>query len=82
MPTSPTHPPPRALRRRLAALRPGRPTTIACAIAIALAATGLDHAQTDAGTATADTRPSDARPAAGSPSVMIIARRENATGRP
>ena len=36
-----SHPPTSTLRRRLAAQRPGRPTTIACAIAIALAATGL-----------------------------------------
>jgi hypothetical protein len=38
MPTAPTRPPPPTLRRRLAALRPGRPIAIACVIAIALAA--------------------------------------------
>jgi hypothetical protein len=51
MPTAPTHPPPSTLRRRLAALRPGRPTAFACAIAIAIAAVGLDGPRPDDGTA-------------------------------
>jgi hypothetical protein len=49
MPTTPTHPPLSTLRRLLAALRPGRPTAIACAIAIGLAAVGLDAARPDTG---------------------------------
>jgi hypothetical protein len=45
--TTATHPPPSALRRRLAAMRPGRPTAVACAIAIALATVGVDGPQLD-----------------------------------
>jgi putative intracellular protease/amidase len=62
MTTAPSHPPPSTLRRRLAAQRPGRPTTIACAIAIALAATGLAPNRQDTDT-TASAHPS-AAPAA------------------
>jgi hypothetical protein len=65
MPNPHTHPPPSTLRRRLAAQRPGRPTTIASVIAIALAATGLVPDGQDSGT-TASAHPR-AAPAADTP---------------
>jgi hypothetical protein len=51
MPTAPSYSPSSALRRRLAAQRPGRPTAIAGAIAIAFAATGLGAPSPHDGTA-------------------------------
>jgi putative intracellular protease/amidase len=66
------HPPPSALRRRLAAQRPGRPTAIACVIAIALAAAGLEPPRPHTGAA-ADGRPGAAHPAADSHSEMALA---------
>jgi hypothetical protein len=41
-PTTHSHPPPSPLRRALAVLRPGRITTLACAIVFALATAGVD----------------------------------------
>jgi hypothetical protein len=84
MPLAPTHPPPSTLRRRLAALQPGRPTTIACAIAIVLAAVGLDAGSPDAGPAVGGPPPAT-EPAALPPSGMaltdsgLVARRERST---
>ena len=72
MPPTPTHPPPSALRRRLAAVRPGRPTAIAGAIAIALATVGLDAAPQNADTAAGGAARS-AQPAAESPSRTVVA---------
>jgi hypothetical protein len=37
MPTPPSHPRPSALRRRLAVMRPGRATALACTVAVAVA---------------------------------------------
>jgi hypothetical protein len=42
MPPSNNHPQPSALRRTLGRLRPGRLTTLACAIVFALATAGID----------------------------------------
>jgi hypothetical protein len=72
MPTTPPDPPPSTLRRRLAAQRPGRPTAIACAIATALAAVGLDAPRPDNVTAAGD-RPGAPRLATESPSAMALA---------
>jgi hypothetical protein len=72
MPTTPPDPPPSTLRRRLAAQRPGRPTAIACAIATALAAVGLDGPRPDNATAAGD-RPGAAQLATESPSAMALA---------
>jgi hypothetical protein len=40
-PTTHSHPPPSALRRALTVLRPGRVTTLACTIVLALATAGV-----------------------------------------
>jgi hypothetical protein len=72
MPTTPPDPPPSTLRRRLAAQRPGRPTAIACAIATALAAVGLDGPRPDNATAAGD-RPGAPQLATESPSAMALA---------
>jgi hypothetical protein len=72
MPTTPPDPPPSTLRRRLAAQRPGRPTAIACAIATALAAVGLDAPRPDNATAAGD-RPGAPQLATESPSAMALA---------
>jgi len=72
IPTTATHPPPSTLRRRLAALRPGRATAIACAIAIALAAVGADAPRPDVATA-ARGPAGAAQPVAEPPSEMIFA---------
>ena len=63
---------PSTLRRRLAAQRPGRPTAIACAIATALAAVGLDAPRRDNVTAAGD-RPGVPQLATESPSAMALA---------
>jgi hypothetical protein len=75
MPTTPLDAPPSTLRRRLAAQRPGRPTAIACAIATALAAVGLDGPRPDNATAAGD-RPGAPQLATESPSAMALAQRD------